>query len=60
MPTNQQGKNFAHELTLEYIRQNSLLRCSESDIPKQIDYIVKIENIICDCVEHRFHDIKFL
>lgn len=58
--TNQQEKNFALELTLEYIRQNNLLRCCESDIPKQIDYIVKIENMIFECIEKRYHDFKFL
>ena len=58
--TNPRGLNFAHELTIEYIRQNNLLKCNEEDIPKQIELIAKIENAIVDCVGKNFHDFKTL
>lgn len=58
--TNSRGLNFAHELTMEYIRQNNLLQCDEKDIPKQISKIVKIENIIVDSVGENFHNFKTL
>ena len=54
--TNQRGLNFAHELTMEYIKQNNLLQCDEKDIPKQISKIAKIENIIVDSVGENFHN----
>jgi len=38
--TNERGKSFAHELTMEYIKQNELLKCKEEDIPNQISKIV--------------------
>ncbi len=58
--TNERGKSFAYELTMEYIKQNELLKCKEEDIPKQFDKIVKVENIIFDNVEKNFHNFKFL
>lgn len=60
MMTNQQGKNFAYQLTMEYLRQNNILRCEKDEIPKRIDDIVEIENIIFDYVEKRFHDFRYL
>lgn len=58
MLTTPQGKNLAHELTLEYVKQNNLLQCSKQLIPEKIDFIVEIENLICDCIEKRYHDFK--
>lgn len=60
MMTNQQGKNFAYQLTMEYIKQNNMLQCNKEDIPKCINDIVEVENIIFDCVEKNFHNFKFL
>lgn len=57
---NEQGKRFVHELTMEYIIQNGLLQHTKDSIPKQIDFIVEIENIIYDCVEKRLNDFKTL
>lgn len=51
MLTTSQGKNLAHELTIEYIKQNNLLQYNKQSIPENIDHIVEIENIICDCIE---------
>lgn len=58
--TNERCKSFAHELTMEYIKQNNLLKCKKEDIPKQIEEIVKAENIIFDSVDKNFHNFKFL
>lgn len=60
MINTQDGKQFVRELTMEYIRQNKLLQCSEQNISNNIDNIVKIENIISDCVEKRLKDFKSL
>lgn len=57
---NEQGKRFVHELTIEYIKQNRLLQHTKDTIPKQIDLIVEVENLIYDCVEKRFNDFKTL
>ncbi len=56
----QQGKNLAHELTLEYVRQNNLLQCNKQTLPDNIDRIVEIENIISECIEKRYDDFKSL
>ena len=45
---------------MEYIRQNGLLQHTKDSITKQIDIIVEIENMIYNCVEKRFNDIKTL
>lgn len=39
--TNPRGLNFAHELTIEYIRQNNLLQCDEKDIPSKLVRLLK-------------------
>lgn len=57
---NEQGKRFAHELTMEYIRQNNLLQYTKQSIPNKIDYIVEIENLIYEIVEKRYNDFKTL
>lgn len=57
---NEQGKKFVHELTMEYIRQNGLLQHTKDSIPKQIDFIVEIENIIYNSIEKRYNDFKSL
>lgn len=56
----EQGKKFVHELTMEYVKQNGMLQHSGDLIPEQIDRIIKIENIIYDCVEKRYNDFKTL
>lgn len=57
---NERGKRFVHELTMEYIKQNGLLQHTKDAIPKQIDLIVEVENLIYNCVEKRFNDFKTL
>lgn len=58
--TNARGLELARELTMEYIRQNNLLKCDKEDIPIQIKNIVNVENIIVNCIEKNFHDFKTL
>ena len=60
MVTTQQGKNFVHGLLMEYIKQNNILQCSEELIPERINQIAKVENIISDCVQNKYHDFSFL
>ena len=57
---NDQVKRFAHELTMEYIRQNELLQHTKDLIPRQIDEIIEIENLIYNCVKERYSDFKTL
>jgi len=56
----QEGKQLAHQLTMEYVKQNRLLNCSQMNIPDQIAEIAKISSIICDAIESEYHNIKFL
>lgn len=60
MVTTQQGKNFVHELLMEYIKQNNMLQCSKELIPERINQIVEIENIISENVQKKYHDISFI
>jgi hypothetical protein len=55
-----QGKQLAYELTMEYIKQNNLLQCNQSNIPDRIREIAKISSIMCDAIESEYHSIKFL
>lgn len=55
-----QGKTLVHELTLEYIRQNNLLKYTKENIPNQINEIVEISNMIYDEVEKHYFDFKML
>lgn len=60
MVTTQQGKNFVHELLMEYIKQNNMLQCSKELVPEKINQIVEIENIISENVQKKYHDISFI
>lgn len=55
-----QGIQLARELTIEYVKQNNLLKCSPEDIPSKISEIAKVSNIMMNSVEKEFHNIKFL
>ena len=48
------------ELTMEYVKQNKMLSCSESEIESQVQKIAKVSQVIHDSVQKNFHDIKFL
>lgn len=58
--TTQQGKNFVHELLMEYIKQNNILQCDKELIPKRINQIVEVENIISENVQKKYHNISFI
>lgn len=60
MVTTPQGKNFVHELLMEYIKQNNMLQCSKELIPERINQIVEIENIISENVQKKYHNISFI
>ena len=60
MVTTQQGKNFVHELLIEYIKQNNVLQCSKEALPQKISKIAEIENIISDSVQKEYHNFSFL
>lgn len=60
MVTTQQGKNFVHELLMEYIKQNNMLQCRKELVPEKIKQIVEIENIISENVQKKYHDISFI
>lgn len=51
---------LAKELTMEYVKQNNLLSCDESQIEFQISKIAKVSQIIYDSVQNNFHNFKFL
>lgn len=51
---------LAKELTIEYVKQNNMLTCDESQIESQISKIAKVSQIICDSVQENFHNFKFL
>ena len=54
------GIQLVKELTMEYVRQNKMLSCSESDIESQVQKIAKVSQTIHDSIYKNFHDIKFL
>lgn len=58
--TTQQGKNFVHELLMEYIKQNNILQCDKELIPERINQIVEVENIISENVQKKYHNISFI
>ena len=60
MLTTQQGKNFVHELLMEYIKQNNILQCDKELIPERINQIVEVENIISENVQKKYHNISFI
>lgn len=51
---------LAKELTMEYVKQNNMLTCDESEIESQISKITKVSQIIYDSVQNNFHNFKFL
>lgn len=51
---------LAKELTMEYIRQNKMLSCNESQIESQITQIAKVSQIIYDSDDKNYHNFKFL
>ena len=54
------GIQFVKELTIEYIRQNNMLSCTDRKLESQIDKIAETSQIIHKAVEKNFHNIKFL
>lgn len=60
MVTTQQGKNFVHELLMEYIKQNNILQCDKELIPERINQIVEVENIISENAQKKYHNISFI
>lgn len=60
MVTTPQGKNFVHELLMEYIKQNNMIQCNKELIPERINQIVEIENIISENVQKKYHNISFI
>lgn len=60
MVTTQQGKNFVHELLMEYVRQNSVLKCDKDMLPERIAQIAKLENIISESIQKEYHNFSFL
>jgi len=56
----EQGKIFAHELTMEYIRQRKLLNCEKESLSRYLDYITESENIISAYVEKNYNKFKTL
>lgn len=50
---------LAKELTMEYVKQNNMLACDESEIESQISKIAKVSQIIYDSVQNNFHKFKF-
>ena len=60
MVTTQQGKNFVHELLMEYIRQNNVLKCDKDILPERIAQIAKLENVISENIQKEYHNFSFL
>lgn len=54
------GKQLAYELTMEYIKQNNMMKCQPEDIPSQISQIAKVSELICNGIKKEYHNIKFL
>ena len=53
------GRKLTKELTMEYIKQNNLLKCSKENIESQMQEIAEISKIIGDSVTKHFHDFSF-
>lgn len=58
--TTPQGKQFVRELTMEYIKQNQLLKCNTDKIDEQITKIATVSQLIENAVEKHYHDFKCL
>lgn len=57
---NEKAMLFVKELTMEYVRQNKMLSCSDSQLESQIEKIAKVSQSIHDSVQKNYHDFKFL
>lgn len=55
-----QSTQLVKELTMEYVKQNKMLTCTETQLETQIEKIAKVSQIICDSVDKNFHKFKFL
>lgn len=61
MPITPQGKQFVYDLTMEYIKQNNMLKCdSTSEIHERIEEISKASKEIDKAITTRYHDFDFL
>lgn len=60
MLTAPQGIQLARKLTMEYVKQNNMLKCSIEDIPNKISEMAKVSDVMMNVVEKEFHNIKFL
>lgn len=60
MLTAPQGIQLTRELTMEYVKQNNMLKCSIEDIPNKISEMAKVSDVMMNAVEKEFHNIKFL
>lgn len=56
----QQGMQLIKELTMEYVKQNNIMRCKENDIDSQVSKIAAISQLIYDAVDKNYHKFKFL
>lgn len=57
---NQQGTQLIKELTLEYVKQNNMMKCNESEIEYQVAEIAKASQKISDAVTKNFRNFPFL
>lgn len=57
---NQLSKQLAYDLTIEFVQKNNYLKCSYTDIPKQIEEVVKISNTIYDEINKHSSEFKIL
>lgn len=54
------SEKLVYDLTLEYVKQNNILKCTKEDIPNKIKEIAKISEIIGEAVREEYHNISFL
>ncbi len=55
----QQAKQLVYELTLEYIKQNNILKCKQENIADQIHKIAEISREMSYSIEKEYHNISF-
>ena len=60
MALTSESKIFVQELTMEYIKQNNLLKCSSVELSTRINEIAKVSTIIANEVDRKRLDFKFL
>lgn len=56
----QQSIQLVKELTMEYVKQNDMMKCDENAIESQISKIAKVSQIVYDAVDKNFHNFKIL